>query len=122
MIGHVAVVVWVSGCVVAAWWQVDVAMSGNSLSWLYAVEWPVFAVFGLIFWWQLVHDDPDSVGARGTRRAARAQRPGQGQAGRGLRRVEEEDPELARYNEYLARLAASGEAKTIRNPTGRSRS
>jgi hypothetical protein len=117
----VAVIIWVAGCVAAARWQVDVAMSGNSLGWLYAVEWPIFAVFGVIFWWQLVHDDPATVGSKGLRRATRVSGTEAVERGRGLRRVEEEDAELAEYNEYLAKLAASGRAKTIRNPTGRSR-
>lgn len=59
-----AVLVWVPGCGVAAWWQVTIAMAGNALGWLYAVEWPVFAVLGVLGWWQLVHDDPAEVDAR----------------------------------------------------------
>ncbi len=42
-------------CVVADWWQVGRAFGGNSLSFLYAIEWPCFAVLGLFGWWQLLH-------------------------------------------------------------------
>jgi hypothetical protein len=61
---HVALVVWFPGCFVAMWWQITVALAGNALGWLYAIEWPVFAVFGVIGWWQLVHDDEQTVRAR----------------------------------------------------------
>ena len=43
---HIALVVWVTICLAAAWWQVGAALLGNSLSYLYAVEWPAFAVLG----------------------------------------------------------------------------
>jgi hypothetical protein len=69
---HLAVLVWVPGCAVAAWWQVTIAMAGNALGWLYAVEWPVFAVLGVLGWWQLVHDDPAEVAKR---RLARRRKP-----------------------------------------------
>jgi hypothetical protein len=61
---HLAVIIWFPGCFVAMWWQVTVALGGNALGWLYAIEWPVFAVFGVIGWWQLVHDDEQTVRAR----------------------------------------------------------
>lgn len=69
---HLALLVWVPGCGVAAWWQVGVAMSGDHLGWVYAVEWPVFGVLGTIGWWQAIHDDPETVGQRGLRRARAA--------------------------------------------------
>jgi hypothetical protein len=31
-------------------WQLHRAESGNELSWAYTVEWPLFAIFGLLFW------------------------------------------------------------------------
>jgi hypothetical protein len=68
---HLAVVIWVPGCAVAAWWQVTVAMSGDNLGWLYAVEWPIFAVLGVIGWWQLVHDDPAELEEKRRRRRSR---------------------------------------------------
>lgn len=116
---HVVVLVWVPGCIVAAWWQVTIATAGNSLGWLYAVEWPVFAVFGVVGWWQLVLDDPETVRARRAprQRAARAQAPG-GLDVAAIHHAEEQDPELAAYNAYLARLSAGAAPKTWRDPTG----
>jgi hypothetical protein len=130
---HVAVVVWVPGCLVAFWWQVHRAMGGNGLSYLYSVEWPVFALIGIWAWWQLLHTDPETVGRRAQERlaaelagAGAPALPGGGAANplpAGLsasgqpspsapaspvRRRDDEDPELAAYNDRLARLAAEG--------------
>lgn len=139
VLAHTALVIWVPGCAVAAWWQVGIALGGDSLGWVYSVMWPCFAVFGTIFWWFLVHDDPDTLGARGLRRQleaglepaepgtqARAVCGNAGNAGNpgnasnpdgggdlpGANDSEEEDPELAAYNAYLAHLA--GKAKSWR--------
>ena len=127
VIAHAALLVWIPGCAAAAWWQVGIALGGDSLGWVYSVMWPCFAVFGAIFWWFLVHDDPDSLGARGLRRhatssAATCPAPDAGHAGPStgpssadserLARAEAEDPELAEYNAYLAALA--GEDKSWR--------
>ncbi len=65
---HVAVLVFVPGCAVAAWWQVNRAQDGNQLSFFYSVMWPVFGILGLYFWWMLVHTDYDTVGLKGMRR------------------------------------------------------
>ena len=122
---HVAVVLWVPGCLVAFWWQVHRAMTGNGLSYLYSVEWPLFALIGLWAWWQLVHTDPETVGRRAQQRLGGRGGGAQGIAGDApagsptdaaahpLRRREDEDPALAAYNDRLARLATEG-AKTWR--------
>ncbi len=76
---HVAVLVFVPGCAVAAWWQINRAEGGNQLSYLYSVMWPVFGILGLYFWWMLLHTDYDTVGLKGMRRqqeAAAADDPG----------------------------------------------
>ena len=64
---HVALVVFVPGCVALTWWQVSRALGGNTLSWVYTFEWPIFAAYATYMWWKLVHDDPaarpDQAGA-----------------------------------------------------------
>ena len=113
---HLAVVVWVPGCLIAGWWQVTRALGGNGLSYLYSVEWPVFALVGIWMWWSLVHTDPETVGARAQRRLEEA-RALAGLAPSGpQRRRADEDEELAAYNDQLARLAAQGRPKTWRSP------
>jgi hypothetical protein len=39
-------------------------MQGNTLSYLYSVEWPAFAVVAGIGWWQMFHDTPEDIAAR----------------------------------------------------------
>jgi hypothetical protein len=113
LVAHAVLVVWVPGCAVACWWQVGIGLSGDSLGWIYSVMWPCFAVFGTVFWWHFIHDDPDTVGRRGLRRLQQAAAVTGGQAdaeepdagAAALARAEAEDPELAEYNAYLAALA-----------------
>jgi hypothetical protein len=131
MVAHAAILVWVPGCVVACWWQVSVALSGDSLGWVYSVMWPCFAVFGTIFWWHFVHDDPDTLGRRGLRRLQQATAVSRARDPRrewgtvdtpepdvralALAAAEAEDPELAAYNDYLAALAREGRPSTWRS-------
>ncbi len=114
LVAHAALIVWVPGCAIASWWQVGIGLSGDSLGWIYSVMWPCFALFGTVFWWHFVHDDPDSIGRRGLRRlqdaavvdSAGQQAPVEPDVREiALARAEAEDPELAEYNAYLAALA-----------------
>jgi len=38
-------------------WQFRRAMAGNTLSWAYTFEWPLFAIFGAVFWVKTVRDE-----------------------------------------------------------------
>jgi hypothetical protein len=117
---HFLLVTVVPGCLVAGWWQVHRALSGNLLSYFYSIEWPIFAVLGVIAWWQLIHDVPTAAEYDHPRRERRSL----------LHRDDEvpspaliwdkalETPELRNYNQYLQALAAGGERKTWGNPRG----
>jgi hypothetical protein len=61
---HLAFLVIATGCLTAAWWQIHRAMAGNTLSYLYSVEWPAFVVVAGIGWWQMFHDTPEDIAAR----------------------------------------------------------
>jgi hypothetical protein len=61
---HLAFIVIAAGCLLAGWWQVHRAMAGNTLSYLYSVEWPAFVVVAGIGWWQMFHDTPEDIAAR----------------------------------------------------------
>jgi hypothetical protein len=91
-------------------WQLHRAESGNSLSWAYTFEWPLFAIFGVVFWVKTIRDEvqpPDQAKPKdafafpdgipepplGVPRAA-----GDGEDRAAV------DAELAHYNAYLARL------------------
>ncbi len=54
---HVLVLVLVSAFLLAGWWQYQVALGGNELSWVYTVEWPLFALYAIYIWWKLIHDE-----------------------------------------------------------------
>ena len=127
LLAHGALIIWVPGCAVACWWQVGIALSGDSLGWIYSVMWPSFAVFGTVFWWHFVHDDPDTLGRRGLRRLQRAAATEGGGLPASVEhgaspdhrelasaRAEDEDPELAAYNDYLAALAREDRSKSWR--------
>ena len=38
-------------------WQFHRAMGGNGLSWAYTFEWPLFAVFAVVFWARTIRDE-----------------------------------------------------------------
>lgn len=119
---HVAVLVVVPGCAVAAWWQINRAQDGNQLSYLYSVMWPVFGLLAIIFWWMLIHTDYDAVGLKGMRRqqateavaphtadgVATSPVPPSVVAEVFLGSTADDDPDLAAYNARLAELAAQG--------------
>ncbi len=108
---HLFTVLAVLGMLWLGNWQFHRAASGNALSWAYTFEWPIFAIFGVVFWAKTIRDElkppadpgtadvelPPGVGA-GTGEGACPS----GQDGRGA--DDADDPELAAYNAYLARL------------------
>ena len=105
---HLAMVVSVAGMLALGWWQYRRAMEGNALSWAYTFEWPIFAVFAVVFWAKTIRDEfsPPDTDPAGTELAAVARLDGSG--GRGdnqeAGQAEPEDEDLAAYNAYLARL------------------
>jgi hypothetical protein len=110
---------WHAFAVVAFWgmfwlgdWQFRRAMAGNGLSWAYTFEWPIFAIMGAIFWGKTIRDE-FRIRRGGAPEAAEPDLPAG--AADGLPTTagsmaggadEPEDPELAAYNAYLAKLNA----------------
>jgi hypothetical protein len=89
-------------------WQFHRAMSGNGLSWTYTFEWPLFAVFAVVFWAKTIRDEfrirrgempAPAAAATSDLPLAPAAAVQAGPSG-------EEDEELSAYNAYLARLNA----------------
>lgn len=81
------------------WWQVGRAQHGSLNSVAYALEWPVFALFTGFMWWRVVRD-------RGGPRVPATPRPPRDEptAAPAPPVTDDEDPELAAYNRYLAEL------------------
>ena len=100
---HVTVALGIAAMLGLGWWQLSRALAGNTLSWAYALEWPLFSAYAVYMWWRLLHEQPEFADTKSaTRRAARAARK---QAEQDARAVKEE-AELSAYNEYLDRLSA----------------
>jgi hypothetical protein len=112
---------WHAFAVFAAWgmlwlgdWQFHRAEGGNALSWAYTFEWPIFMIFGVVFWTKTIIDEYRSphgaATATGTATSAglagpaRDPLPGRAHTAVAADEQADEDPELAAYNAYLARL------------------
>ena len=101
---HLALVAWVTICISAAWWQLGAAVLGNSLSYLYAVEWPAFAVLGVFGWYALLNMEKITEHQEKSRKEFEEKMRAEAQL---ARQVEvEEDPVLAAYNDHLAEIAS----------------
>ena len=61
---HLEVMIVAPACALAGWWQATRALDGNGPSWVYSVEWPVFAIIAIVAWWHLIHEDPEAYRAR----------------------------------------------------------
>jgi hypothetical protein len=123
-------------------WQLSRALGGNTLSWAYTFEWPLFAGYAVYVWWQLIHDQPTAVSRRVLPPAASDggdddghNQPGwalsggrkknvaiaansvidEETGGRGERfrpQTPDEAAALARYNRYLAELNAESDTNS----------
>jgi hypothetical protein len=110
---HALMVLTVFGMLALGDWQFHRAESGNSLSWAYTFEWPIFAIFVIVFWAKTIKDEfrPPAQAESLDDVALPAGRGGAaglalGNAGAPDAAAEEDDEELAAYNAYLARLTA----------------
>ena len=105
---HVLMVGSVLGMLALGDWQFRRAEAGNALSWAYTFEWPIFAVFAIVFWAKTIRDEfhpPATAGqAQDVALPAGTARPAGDAAADDA--GDEDDEELAAYNAYLARLTA----------------
>ena len=88
------------------WWQFDRAQAGNDRSWAYTFEWPIFALFVIVMWVKMIRDERS-----GAPRPApeKIEEPAEAEVKQEIiRQQEDEDPALAAYNRYLARLNSQG--------------
>ena len=88
---HVTLLAGLALCAVASWIEWRRALDGRTIAWVYAFEWPLFAVLGTYAWWRLVHEDEPR--RRRTRRSPRT-------------RIADDDPGLVAWRAYLDDLHA----------------
>lgn len=112
---HLFAVAALAGMIWLTDWQLRRALSGNILSWAYTFEWPIFAVFGVVFWVKTVRDELTGVTTNdafaeevevpaGARRGASVPVRTARDDASGDDPESGKDAELAEYNAYLARL------------------
>ncbi len=136
---HVTLVILLPVFAWLTWWQLSRALGGNTLSWAYTFEWPLFAGYAIYIWWQLIHDQTTAVTRRvlsnssGTGAEGDHSKPGWALSGgyrksvaiaassavdvtekvhgeRFAEQTADEAARLAAYNRYLAELAAEDDA------------
>jgi hypothetical protein len=111
---HIVILIIIPTFAALCDWQVHRALSGNSLSWAYVFEWPIFGGYAIYMWWRILHEEPldTEFSTRETASspavAGMAEAPGPGPGG------VEGDDELVAYNQYLAELAERGKPKRWR--------
>jgi hypothetical protein len=105
LLGHALVWLAVAAFLALGWWQAGRAAEGNTISWAYTFEWPLFAVFLIILWIREMRSalrgeqppvEQEKPARRGPVITRREARPAD----------DDGDPQLAAYNRYLAELNA----------------
>ncbi|MEV6369466.1 hypothetical protein AB0L86_21510 [Micromonospora musae] len=123
---HTAMVVLVVAFLALGWWQISRAAGGNTLSWAYAFEWPIFAGFVVFVWWREARhtvrgDEPEqraesvaevepTVGETAPTRPV-VRRPVRVTRVPAVVNGVEDDADLAAYNRYLSWLNANPGAR-----------
>jgi hypothetical protein len=131
---HLLVVVAFGGMLWLGDWQYHRAVGGNGLSWAYTFEWPMFAVFSVVFWARTIRDEfllrhghlaEANLVARVEMAKLIASLPpgamlpaGELPEGVSILQLESpyddtDDPELASYNAHLAKLNAKERRKAL---------
>jgi hypothetical protein len=125
---------WHAFAVAAAWgmlwlgdWQFHRAEGGNALSWAYTFEWPLFVIFGVVFWAKTIADEFKT--RKAADEAAALPQPGPAATPPSVSLPaaahtavsedvfdDDEDPELAAYNAYLAGLSSGRKLPRFASP------
>jgi hypothetical protein len=111
---HLALLVWLALCAVAAWWQVGRAVQGNALSFMYSIEWPVFGVLGVLGWFAMLNMERATEEEERERLEYEERMRAEARAARARAEAieaEKQDPLLAAYNDHLAKVAVQPKKK-----------
>jgi len=93
---HLTLAAGLALCIGAFSFELYRALSGNTFSWMYVFEWPLFAGFAIYMWWSLLHGHD--------RRPTRA--PGEPVGPDGAE-ADEADEDLLAWRRYLRDLEAT---------------
>jgi DNA-binding transcriptional regulator of glucitol operon len=116
---HALALVLFMACLALGVWQFRRAAGGNTLSWAYTLEWPLFAAFVVWMWVRAVRDQISQERGEDPYAEHRAPPITAPRPTPAVRVDADEDPELAAYNDYLAWLAANPDRKPSEYRTGR---
>ncbi len=97
---HVPLLVGIVVCVAAGWFELSRAREGHTVAWVYAVEWPGFAVTGIVIWWRIL------TGRDGTRPSGPAADSREGDPS-------PDDPGLVAWRQYLSDIQAREQASEV---------
>ena len=92
---HLTLLIGLSLCAAAFFFELGRAEGGNSLSWAYVFEWPLLGIFGIYMWWNFLHGGTNRL------RKKRVVKPAVAPEYTGM---------LAAWQEYQEDLAASQSA------------
>lgn len=94
---HLTLALGLALCVSAFVFEVVRALGGNTLSWAYVFEWPIFAAFAIYMWWNLLH------GRHGGRpESEKSEKQGSVEVDLG-----QHDADLQAWNRYLEEMEAA---------------
>jgi hypothetical protein len=88
---HLPLLIGVAVCAYAGWFELSRARAGHTIAWVYAFEWPGFAIVGIFIWWRTITNAPDS-------------RPDGAASVAPDHDMAADDPELAAWQQYLAEV------------------
>jgi DNA-binding transcriptional regulator of glucitol operon len=101
---HATAIVLATAFLGFGWWQLQRAEGGNMRSWGYTFEWPLFAVFVIVMWVKMMYDELHDDGSGGQPAETTGVLSEPVQIASQDAQNGADDPELAAYNRYLARL------------------
>jgi hypothetical protein len=116
LVRHTLMLVLVAAFLGLGWWQIGRARGGNTLSFGYALEWPLFAAFVVFVWVNeirtaLRRDDPPPPAPTVEVPAELSTQPGylpfRAMILNADTGADDGDPDLVAYNRYLEWLAAN---------------
>ena len=103
---HLTLIVCAVAFGLLANWQFKRALGGNTLSWAYAIEWPLFMVYAFVLWRRLLLDELGIVSSQKSRHLPRSiARWTKSRAERNEQRNIEQETARQRYNDYLGSLS-----------------